>query len=39
MRAYSKLYLKQKKSACLDLSKAGELGLEEAYEEIKKYCN
>jgi hypothetical protein len=24
---------------CLDLSKAGELGLEEAYTEIKKSCN
>lgn len=26
-------------SACLDLSKAGELGYEEAYVKIKEYCN
>lgn len=30
--------LKQKNSGCLDLSKAGELGLNKAYDEIKKYC-
>ena len=30
--------LKQKNSGCLDLSKAGELGLDKAYDEIKKYC-
>jgi tetratricopeptide (TPR) repeat protein len=39
MRAYSKFNLNQKNSACLDLSKAGELGMTEVYDEIKKYCN
>ena len=29
----------QKKEGCLDLSKAGELGDEDAYEAIRKYCN
>ena len=29
----------EKNNGCLDLSKAGELGLKEAYEAIKKYCN
>lgn len=26
-------------SACLDLSKAGEMGLKKAYEDIKEYCH
>ena len=38
-RAISKLKLKQKEGACLDLSKSGELGDDKAYEMIKKYCN
>jgi hypothetical protein len=29
----------QKDEACLDFSKAGELGVIEAYEIIKFYCN
>ncbi len=35
----AKLGLGQKDSGCLDLSKAGELGFDKAYESIKKYCN
>jgi len=31
--------LGKKESACLDFSKAGELGYKKAYEMIKKYCN
>ena len=32
------IYLKDKEKGCLDLSRAGELGVEEAYGVIKKYC-
>jgi tetratricopeptide (TPR) repeat protein len=32
------IYLKDKDKGCLDLSKAGELGVTEAYGVIKKYC-
>lgn len=39
LRGISKFMLKDKNSGCLDLSKAGELGYEEAYDTIKKYCN
>ena len=38
-RGISKYMLNQKNSACLDWSKAGELGAEDAYKNIKKYCN
>lgn len=38
-RGLAKLSLNQKESGCLDLSKAGELGDKEAYDEIKKHCN
>ena len=37
-RGLSKLNLEQKEEGCLDLSKAGELGYFEAYDEIKKHC-
>ena len=37
-RGIAKLYLKQNNDACIDFSIAGELGSEEAYELIKKYC-
>ena len=37
-RGLAKLYIKEKDSGCLDLSKAGELGDSRAYEEIQKYC-
>lgn len=32
------IYLKDKEKGCIDLSKAGELGVEDAYSVIKKYC-
>lgn len=38
-RGLSKLRLGDKNEACIDFSEAGELGSEEAYEMIKKYCN
>jgi len=38
-RGLAKIHLNQKESGCLDLSKAGELGMSDAYEEIKRWCN
>lgn len=38
-RGLAKLNLKQTNSGCLDLSKAGELGVKEVYDIIKKNCN
>lgn len=38
-RGIAKIQLGQKESGCLDLSKAGELGYDLAYEIIKKNCN
>ena len=32
------IYLKDKDKGCVDLSRAGELGVQEAYGVIKKYC-
>ena len=32
-------YVKDKEKGCLDLSKAGELGICDAYSVIKKYCD
>lgn len=32
------IYLKDREKGCLDLSKAGELGIRDAYGVIKKYC-
>jgi tetratricopeptide (TPR) repeat protein len=37
-RGVANLALHKKKSACLDFSKAGELGNIEAYDYIQKYC-
>ena len=37
-RGLVKIILNQKDIGCLDLSKAGELGFENAYEMIKKLC-
>lgn len=37
-RALILLYLKENKLACKDLSKAGELGISDAYNVIKRYC-
>jgi tetratricopeptide (TPR) repeat protein len=38
-RALTLLFLKENKLACKDLSKAGELGIKESYNIIKRYCN
>jgi tetratricopeptide (TPR) repeat protein len=38
-RGLSKYLLEDKIGACLDWSKAGELGLDKAYDVIRKYCN
>ena len=38
-RGYAKYNLGDKAGACLDWNKAGELGLGNAYDLIKKYCN
>lgn len=38
-RGYVKFLLDDLDGACYDFSKAGELGLFEAYELIKEYCN
>ena len=38
-RAKIKLILKDKKGGCIDLSRAGELGSDEAYDLIKEHCN
>ncbi len=32
------IYLKDNEKGCIDLSKAGELGVQDAYSVIKKYC-
>ena len=32
------IYLKDKEKGCIDLSRAGELGIQDAYSVIKKYC-
>lgn len=32
------IYLKDKEKGCIDLSRAGELGVQDAYGIIKKYC-
>ena len=37
-RALVQIYLKDKEKGCNDLSVAGELGVKEAYNVIKKYC-
>jgi hypothetical protein len=38
-RGDAKRLIKDKEGACLDYSKAGELGIKKAYERIKIYCN
>jgi tetratricopeptide (TPR) repeat protein len=38
-RGISQFNLGNKEAACLDWSKAGELGEEKAYDLIKEYCN
>ena len=32
------IYLKDKEKGCIDMSRAGELGIQDAYGIIKKYC-
>lgn len=38
-RGISRLRLNRLDSGCLDLSRAGELGIMDAYEAIREYCN
>jgi len=38
-RGLTKIYIDDVKGGALDLSKAGELGIQEAYNVIKRYCN
>ena len=33
------IYVKDREKGCIDLSKAGELGIEDAYSVIGKYCD
>lgn len=37
-RGLVQIYLKDNKTGCLDMSKAGELGIVQAYEAVKQYC-
>ena len=37
-RGLAKIDLNQTNNGCVDLSKAGELGISDAYVSIKKYC-
>lgn len=37
-RGYANIVIGRKESGCLDLSKAGELGYQKAYDLIKEYC-
>jgi len=32
------IYLKDKEKGCIDLSRAGELGIEDSYSVIHRYC-
>lgn len=37
-RGLALIFLKDKEKGCIDLSRAGELGIEDAYSAISKYC-
>jgi len=37
-RGLTLIYLKETEKGCLDISKAGELGIQQAYNVIKRYC-
>jgi tetratricopeptide (TPR) repeat protein len=37
-RGLISIYLRDTEKGCLDVSKSGELGVDEAYQIIKKYC-
>lgn len=39
LRGYARIKKGEKTNGCQDLSKAGELGENKAYDSIKKYCN
>ncbi len=38
-RGLALIYVKDKEKGCLDLSKAGELGIDDVYSVISKYCD
>ena len=38
-RALIHIYIQEREKGCIDLSKAGELGIKDAYSVIKKYCS
>jgi len=38
-RGLTYIYIQKKEEGCLDLSKAGELGIQKAYTVIKKFCD
>ena len=38
-RGLTRIYLEDLEGGAMDLSRAGELGLTEAYNVIKRYCN
>lgn len=38
-RGLTLIYLQDSRRGCTDMSKAGELGIDAAYEVIRKYCN
>lgn len=37
-RGLTLIYLKDKEKGCYDISKAGEMGIEDAYAVLRKYC-
>lgn len=37
-RGLVQIYLKDNKTGCLDMSKAGELGIQQAYSVLQRYC-
>jgi tetratricopeptide (TPR) repeat protein len=38
-RGEAQMMLGHKQNACMDWRKAGELGCEDVYDDIKNYCN
>jgi len=38
-RGLTYIYLKENENGCMDMSKAGELGMEEAYQVIGRFCD
>ena len=37
-RALVLIFIKDREKGCIDLSRAGELGIKDAYSVINKYC-